>query len=98
MIATNYSYGIERDEEMLKKNNLDHRKWTNPLEVQCVFNFFCEERRRKCRDDVCSLRLPHAPTTKIFCVYGHGKETEVGIYPECSARSYFFFLSSSRPS
>ncbi|PSS22692.1 hypothetical protein PHLCEN_2v2989 [Hermanssonia centrifuga] len=59
MIATNYSYGIERDEEQLKKNNLDHRKWTNPLEIQ----------------------LPNAPTTKIYCVYGHGKETE---------RSYFY--------
>lgn len=23
------------------------------------------------------FRLPDAPTTKIFCVYGHGKETEV---------------------
>ncbi|EKM53495.1 uncharacterized protein PHACADRAFT_197922 [Phanerochaete carnosa HHB-10118-sp] len=54
MIATNYSYGIERDEEKLKANNLDYRTWTNPLEVQ----------------------LPNAPTTKIFCVYGHGKETE----------------------
>ncbi|GJE91506.1 LACT-domain-containing protein [Phanerochaete sordida] len=54
MVATNYSYGIERDEEKLKENNLDYRKWSNPLEVQ----------------------LPNAPTTKIFCVYGHGKETE----------------------
>ncbi|OCH92023.1 Lecithin:cholesterol acyltransferase [Obba rivulosa] len=54
MIATNYSFGLERDEEVLKRNNLDHRKWTNPLESQ----------------------LPNAPTTKIYCVYGHGKETE----------------------
>ncbi|EMD33061.1 hypothetical protein CERSUDRAFT_87404, partial [Gelatoporia subvermispora B] len=54
MIATNYSFGLERDEKVLKKNNLDHRKWTNPLEVQ----------------------LPNAPTTKIYCVYGHGKDTE----------------------
>ncbi|TCD62272.1 hypothetical protein EIP91_007111 [Steccherinum ochraceum] len=54
MIANNYSYGIERDEKKLKANDLDHRKWTNPLEV----------------------RLPNAPTTKIYCVYGHGKETE----------------------
>lgn len=38
MVATNYSYGIERDEEVLKKNGLDHTKWTNPLEVQCVFS------------------------------------------------------------
>ncbi|OAX43686.1 Lecithin:cholesterol acyltransferase [Rhizopogon vinicolor AM-OR11-026] len=55
MIRTNYSFGIERNEEILKKNALDPRKWTNPLEMQ----------------------LPHAPSMKIFCVYGHGKETEV---------------------
>ncbi|KAH9927405.1 LACT-domain-containing protein [Amylocystis lapponica] len=54
MIASNYSFGIERDEDALKRNNEDHRKWTNPLEIQ----------------------LPHAPTTKIYCIYGHGKETE----------------------
>lgn len=36
MIATNYSYGIERNEEVLKKNGQDHTKWTNPLEIQCV--------------------------------------------------------------
>ncbi|KAG8909366.1 hypothetical protein FRC00_010267 [Tulasnella sp. 408] len=54
MIATNYSYGIERDEEVLKRNNQDHTKWTNPLEIQ----------------------LPNAPSMKIFCLHGHGKETE----------------------
>ncbi|KAJ8591326.1 Lecithin:cholesterol acyltransferase [Rhizopogon salebrosus TDB-379] len=54
MIWTNYSFGIERDEEILKKNALDPKKWTNPLEVQ----------------------LPNAPSMKIICVYGHGKETE----------------------
>lgn len=32
MMATNYSFGIERDEKILKKNDLDHTKWTNPLE------------------------------------------------------------------
>lgn len=37
MLATNYSYGIERDEKNLKRNNDDHTKWTNPLEIQCVF-------------------------------------------------------------
>ena len=36
MIATNYSYGIERDEEKLKENSHDHTKWSNPLEVQYV--------------------------------------------------------------
>ncbi|KAH9060542.1 Lecithin:cholesterol acyltransferase-domain-containing protein [Lactarius vividus] len=54
MIATNYSYGIERDEEALKRNDIDHTKWTNPLES----------------------RLPNAPSLQIYCVYGHGKETE----------------------
>ncbi|KAH9917564.1 phospholipid:diacylglycerol acyltransferase [Fomitopsis serialis] len=54
MIDSNYSFGIERDEEQLKRNNKDHRKWSNPLEIQ----------------------LPNAPTTKFYCVYGHGKETE----------------------
>ncbi|KZP19600.1 phospholipid:diacylglycerol acyltransferase [Athelia psychrophila] len=54
MMATNYSFGIERDEEALKRNDADHTKWTNPLEH----------------------RLPNAPSMKIYCVYGHGKETE----------------------
>ncbi|EPS98702.1 hypothetical protein FOMPIDRAFT_60813 [Fomitopsis schrenkii] len=54
MIDSNYSFGIERDEEQLKRNNFDHRKWSNPLEIQ----------------------LPNAPTTKFYCVYGHGKDTE----------------------
>jgi phospholipid:diacylglycerol acyltransferase len=36
MVATNYSYGIERDEETLKRNDLDHTKWTNPLESRYV--------------------------------------------------------------
>ncbi|KIK78139.1 hypothetical protein PAXRUDRAFT_834720 [Paxillus rubicundulus Ve08.2h10] len=34
MIWTNYSFGIERDVEVLKRNDLDHRKWTNPLEMR----------------------------------------------------------------
>ncbi|KAJ8521178.1 hypothetical protein ONZ45_g2062 [Pleurotus djamor] len=54
MIGTNYSYGIERDEQVLRKNNDDHTKWSNPLES----------------------RLPDAPSMKIYCVYGHGKDTE----------------------
>lgn len=76
MLESNYSYGIERDEKQLKKNNQDHRKWSNPLEV---------------RYEVCYLgilplqlnvwstfsSLPHAPSMKIYCVYGHGKDTEV---------------------
>ncbi|KAK7048151.1 Phospholipid:diacylglycerol acyltransferase [Favolaschia claudopus] len=34
MIATNFSFGMERDEGKLKANNEDHTKWANPLEVQ----------------------------------------------------------------
>jgi phospholipid:diacylglycerol acyltransferase len=36
MIATiqYFSFGIERDEAVLKANNADHIKWSNPLEVQ----------------------------------------------------------------
>ncbi|KAF8200725.1 phospholipid:diacylglycerol acyltransferase [Pholiota molesta] len=53
MLETNYSYGIERDEAQLKRNDADPRKWTNPLEV----------------------RLPHAPSMKIYCVYARGAYT-----------------------
>lgn len=65
MITTNYSFGFERDEDILERNDLDPRKWTNPLEV----------------------RLPEAPSMKLFCVYGHGKETE---------RSYWYVQSGSK--
>ncbi|KAJ7496993.1 Lecithin:cholesterol acyltransferase-domain-containing protein [Mycena latifolia] len=34
MIATNFSFGIERDEAVLAANDGDHTKWSNPLEVQ----------------------------------------------------------------
>lgn len=41
MIASNYSFGIERDEQALERNNLDHTKWTNPLEIQYALLAFC---------------------------------------------------------
>ncbi|KZV82876.1 LACT-domain-containing protein [Exidia glandulosa HHB12029] len=63
MVASNYSYGIERDDERLKANDRDHTKWSNPLEI----------------------RLPNAPSMKLVCVYGHGKETE---------RSYWYARGS----
>lgn len=37
MMGTNFSVGIERNEEQLLKNNADHTKWSNPLEIQYVF-------------------------------------------------------------
>jgi len=66
MVAANYSYGIERDEDILVRNDQDHRKWSNPLEV----------------------RLPNAPSMKIFCVYGHGKETERSYWYARGERDY----------
>jgi phospholipid:diacylglycerol acyltransferase len=55
MFESNYSTGFETDVKQLQKNHKDHRKWSNPLEVQ----------------------LPNAPSMKIYCLYGYGKETEV---------------------
>jgi phospholipid:diacylglycerol acyltransferase len=34
MIATNFSFGIERDGSALERNDQDHTKWSNPLEVR----------------------------------------------------------------
>lgn len=61
MLATNFSYGIEKDVKKLEANDNDHTKWSNPLES----------------------RLPNTPSMKLFCVYGHGKDTEVGCPTEC---------------
>ncbi|KAJ7076865.1 phospholipid:diacylglycerol acyltransferase [Mycena belliarum] len=66
MIATNFSFGIERDEAVLKRNGADHRKWSNPLEVQ----------------------LPRAPSMKMYCIYGHGKETERSYWYAQGANDY----------
>ncbi len=77
MIATNYSYGIERDEEALERNDLDHTKWTNPLESRHVtHSVVLMHGSLNC----ITLRLPIAPSLQIYCVYGHGKETEVSIW------------------
>jgi hypothetical protein len=40
MIATNYSFGIERNVDALKRNDLNPTKWTNPLEVRCILLCF----------------------------------------------------------
>lgn len=73
MLSTNYSFGIERDEEVLASNDLDHRKWTNPLEIRYLSGCFHEPLHLS----VMLKRLPNAPSMKFICVYGHGKETEV---------------------
>ena len=36
MMESNYSTGIERDENVLAQNDHDHRKWSNPLESRYV--------------------------------------------------------------
>lgn len=36
MLATNYSFGIERDEQKLAENDNDPTKWSNPLEIRCA--------------------------------------------------------------
>ena len=73
MLSMNYSFGIEHDEEVLAKNDFDHTKWTNPLEIRYFENYFHESLHLP----VVLKRLPNAPSMKFICVYGHGKETEV---------------------
>lgn len=77
MLATNYSFGLERDEEALVRNDGDHTKWSNPLEVRLVYA------RPSHQDNYKSNRhrLPNAPSMKMYCVYGHGKDTEVRQFP-----------------
>lgn len=70
MLATNFSYGIEKNEKRLKANDRDHAKWSNPLES----------------------RLPNAPSMKFFCVYGHGKETEVSPFAQKAEYSAYNFI------
>ncbi|KAH9973691.1 Lecithin:cholesterol acyltransferase-domain-containing protein [Lactifluus volemus] len=59
MIATNYSYGIEREEDVLRLNDLDHTKWTNPLEIRLPtapsLQFYCVYGHGKeTEDNTCS--------------------------------------------
>lgn len=76
MMQTNYSNGIERDAEKLAANDLDQTKWANPLEVRYV-RFLSDSSRPSNGILACPFRLPNAPSMKIYCVYGHGKDTEV---------------------
>ncbi|KAH7926940.1 Lecithin:cholesterol acyltransferase [Leucogyrophana mollusca] len=63
MIGTNYSFGIERDEAALKRNDLDHRKWSNPLETRLPnapsMKFICVYGHGK--ETELSRRYAHAP-------------------------------------
>lgn len=65
MMDTNYSFGIERDEKVLKLNDLDHRKWTNPLEVRLPnapsMKFYCVYGAGK-ETEVRALEEPQVPS------------------------------------
>lgn len=39
MLSMNYSFGFERDEKVLARNDFDPRKWTNPLEIRYPENY-----------------------------------------------------------
>jgi phospholipid:diacylglycerol acyltransferase len=41
MLETNYSYGITTSRKQLEKNNLDPKKWSNPLESQLPIGELC---------------------------------------------------------
>ena len=72
MMESNYSNGIEYDEQKLIANDDDPRTWTNPLESRYAPSLI----KQMCTK-MYSDRLPNAPSMKIYCVYGHGKDTEV---------------------
>ena len=42
------------------------------------------------------VRLPEAPSLKIYCLYGHGKETEVGEQVEGSLISAIVLVHARR--
>lgn len=87
-MATNYSCGIERDEEVLKKNDADHTKWSNPLEIRFVM-LLCTNRFL-----IGFFRLPNAPSMTMYCVYGHGKVRARSFPP--SNLAFSDFLSMQR--
>ena len=85
MIQTNYSYGFETDEEQLKANDRDHRKVSerksgersrSQAVDQPTRDSVSHKRMESFRENT-DASLPNAPSMKIYCLYGHGKETEV---------------------
>lgn len=44
MLSTNYSFGMELDEDVLARNDFDHKKWTNPLEIRYTEMVFAYHR------------------------------------------------------
>lgn len=39
------------------------------------------------------VRLPNAPSMKIYCVYGHGKDTEVNFFSLSFEKLLYLFLT-----
>lgn len=44
MLLTNYSFGMELDEDVLARNDFDYKKWTNPLEIRYTEMVFAYHR------------------------------------------------------
>lgn len=74
MMESNYSQGFETDVKKLKENGKDHRK------VSSIYSVHMEKMSngRKWSNPL-EVQLPDAPSMKIYCLYGHGKETEVSV-------------------
>lgn len=74
MMESNYSQGFETDVKKLKENGKDHRK------VSSIYSAHMEKMSndRKWSNPL-EVQLPDAPSMKIYCLYGHGKETEVSV-------------------
>ena len=64
MMGSNYSFGFERSHEQLVKNDFDHRKWTNPLEIRLPT---APSMSIYCRESLPSLYSPdpHSPLSQI---------------------------------
>lgn len=74
MMESNYSQGFETDEKKLKENGKDHRK------VSSIYSGQMDRLSNGWKwSNPLEVRLPDAPSMKIYCLYGHGKETEVNI-------------------
>ena len=87
MIASNFSFGLERDPEVIAQNDNDHRKWANPLEVRLPnapsMKIHCRKHPPPPPRPTPSTPALDADSAYIglLLVYGVGKETE---------RAYFY--------
>lgn len=74
MIGTNYSFGFETDQGQLERNDADHTK----VSLRALDYHSTGKRTYGAQwTNPLEVRLPDAPQMKVYCLYGHGKETEV---------------------